>query len=106
MLVKMKVPYEDFYRILAGPEAYVDNGFDQANVAALARLRDYDNHEDRAGYYNLLKLSRSSKKFKVCFQQLDLADESRLPPQASAGRGWLQYEELLTVWLEDDQSSG
>ena len=49
MLVKMKVPYEDFYRIIARPEAYNDNGFDQANVAALARLRDYDNHEVSLG---------------------------------------------------------
>ena len=56
MLVKMKVPYEDLYRILARPEAYVDNGSDQASVTGLARLRDFDNHEDRAGFYNLVKL--------------------------------------------------
>jgi hypothetical protein len=50
MLIKMKIRCKDFYRILARPEAYEDNGFDQVNVTALARLRDYDNHDHRAAY--------------------------------------------------------
>jgi hypothetical protein len=62
MLIKMKIRCKDFYRILARPEAYKDNGFDQVNVTALARLRDYDNHEDRAGYYKLVKLQIRNRR--------------------------------------------
>jgi hypothetical protein len=62
MTVKMKIPCKDFYRILARPEAYEDNGFDKVNVTALARLRDYDNHDHRAGYYNLVKLQIRNRR--------------------------------------------
>ena len=54
-VVKMKLPFEDFYRILAKKEAYKEAGFDSANINALQKLRDFDDNEDRKDHYNLTK---------------------------------------------------
>jgi len=56
-VVKMKLPFEDFYRILAKEEAYKEAGFDSANINALQKLRDFDDNEDRKDHYNLTKLA-------------------------------------------------
>lgn len=55
-LVKQRVPYEDFYRSIARPEAYTEVGWDTANTVALQKLKDFDAHPDRADHNNLNKL--------------------------------------------------
>jgi len=60
-VVKMKLPFEDFYRILAKEEAYKEAGWDSANIIALQKLRDFDDNEERKDHYNLTKLALIKK---------------------------------------------
>ena len=56
-VVKMKLPFEDFYRIIAKEEAYKEVGWDSANIIALQKLQDFGDSEDRKDHYNLTKLA-------------------------------------------------
>lgn len=50
-LTRLRIPYIDFFRIVARPESYFVTGWDSANMWALLKLTDYEEDKTRALHY-------------------------------------------------------